>query len=127
MVTFGYQIKKRPPRELSLPGGPDQKGYFMAEQSITRKGTSHHRADRRFLQLFAEDFGIRAFYAFALEGVPKKQALAVAAWAFENIADTEERGEAVRAWARKRKVGEFDPRNQDHEAPTYGGEELKGV
>lgn len=99
----------------------------MIEQSVARKGTSHHRADRRFLDLFEEDFGIRAFYAYSLEGVPMKQAIALGMWAADNIADPEERGKAVRAWARKSKVGAFDPRLEDNEPPTFGGYELEGV
>lgn len=89
--------------------------------------TRHHRADRRFLDLFEEDFGIRAFHAYALEGVPMKQAIAVAQWAADNIADTEDRGKAVRAWARKHRVGAYDPRLQDDEPPTFGGHEPEGV
>lgn len=100
----------------------------MIEQNIAQRGsTRHHRADRRFLDLFEEDFGIRSFYSYALEGVPKKQAIAVAQWAADNIADTEERGKTVRAYCRKRRIGDFDPRNHDDEPPTYGGEPLQGV
>ena len=91
----------------------------MTEQSVARAGTRHHRADRRFLDLFEEDFGIRAFYAYALEGIPMKQAIAVAQWAADNIADPEERGAAVRAWARKHKVGQFDRRLLDAPEITY--------
>jgi hypothetical protein len=99
----------------------------MAEQIIRRDSTRHHRADRRFLDLFAEDFGIRAFYAYALEGIPMKQAIAVAQWAADHIADEEGRGEAVQAWAKKHGVGRYDRRLIDQPAPTYGGHELEGV
>jgi len=96
----------------------------------TQHSTRHHRADRRFLDFFEEDFGIRAFYAYALEGVPMKQAIAVAQWAADNIRESEDRGKAVRAWARKRGVGQYDRRLVDEPAPTYDGvnpDELAGV
>lgn len=91
----------------------------MIESSVACKGTRHHRADRRFLDLFEEDFGIRAFYAYALEGIPMKQAIAVAQWAADNIADPEDRGAAVMAWARKRGVGHYDRRLLDAPELTY--------
>ncbi len=99
----------------------------MAELSVARTGTRHHRADRRFLDLFEEDYGTRAYYAYALEGIPKKQAIAVAQWAADHIADEEERGEAIQAWAKKRGVGRYDRRLIDQPAPTYDGEPLHGV
>ncbi len=99
----------------------------MAEKSVRRGSTRHHRVEERFAGLLEEDFGLRAFHARALIGVPMKQALAVCEWAESRSADTDERGEMVRAWARNRGVGRYDRRLNDPEPPTFGGHEARGV
>lgn len=85
----------------------------MAEQSVARPGTRHHRCDQRFLDLLEGDFGISQFNLKAafLTGVPapKHQALAVCMWAADKSDDTERRGMMIRGWAKRRKVGAFDP------------------
>lgn len=91
----------------------------MTQPSVARAGTRHHRTDERFADLFEHDFGIRPFYGRALVGIPKKQAIAVCQWAADNIADEEERGEAVVAWAKKRGVGRYDRRLIDAPEITY--------
>lgn len=100
----------------------------MIEQSIAQRGsTRHHRTDPAFADLLAEDFGLSPFAAHALVGAPKRASIAVCQWATDNITDPDDRGKAVRAWARKRGVGVFDERLIDHEPPTYGGHEPEGV
>lgn len=81
----------------------------MIEDSVRRGSTRHHRTDSAFADLLADDFGLSPFAAHALVGVPKKAAIMVCAWAEANIADTDRRSKAVRAWARKRGVGQFHP------------------
>lgn len=100
---------------------------LLTQQSVARTGTSHHRADRRFLDMFADDFGIRAFYAYALEGVPKKQALAVCFWAERKSLDGEERGEMIQAYCRKHGVGRYDRRLVDAPPATYDGSASRGA
>ena len=92
----------------------------MIEQNIAQRGsTRHHVTDERFAALLEGDFGISAFAAHSLIGCPKKAAIMVCAWAESNIADADDRSAAVRAWARKRGVGQFDRRLIDAPAETY--------
>lgn len=94
----------------------------MTQESVARGGrrsTRHHRTDEAFARLLDQDFGLRPFHSLALVGVPKKAAIAVCAWAAENVADSEERGEAVVAWARKRGVGRYDRRLIEAPEITY--------
>ena len=88
----------------------------MIEQSVAhgfRRGIRRHRCDQRFLDLLEADFGISQFNLTAafLTGVlaPKHQALAVCMWAADKSDDTERRGMMIRGWAKRRKVGAFDP------------------
>lgn len=90
----------------------------MAEKSLSRgrrnRSTRHHRADHEFVALLEEDFGIPWFslqQAFiGVPSVPKKQAIKVCEWAERRADDPDERGEMIRAWARKRGVGGYAPR-----------------
>jgi hypothetical protein len=93
--------------------------------------TRHHRYDESFLLLLEEDFGIDQFsLRAAFMGVPpapKKQVIKVCEWAESKTRDTDERGEMARAWARKRRVGTYDPRLVEEPPATYGGHEPRGV
>ncbi|MGH3087733.1 MAG: hypothetical protein ACRDSJ_10515 [Rubrobacteraceae bacterium] len=79
-----------------------------------RRTTRHHRVDDSFLELLEEDFGIDRFSlisAFAgVPAAPKKQAIKVCEWAVGATRDAEEAGDALRAWAKKRGCGSYDPR-----------------
>lgn len=89
----------------------------MAEKSVARerreRTTRHHRCDHAFLELLEEDFGISQFSLQAafvgVPSVPKKQAIKVCEWAERRADDPDERGEMIRGWARKRKVGGYAP------------------
>ncbi len=80
-----------------------------------RRTTRHHRCDDSFLELLEEDFGISQFAlrsAFAsVPAAPKKQAIKVCEWAVRVArGNTAEAGDALRAWAKKRGRGAYDPR-----------------
>jgi hypothetical protein len=104
----------------------------MAEKSVRRDSTRHHRCDEAFLELLELDFGIPQFFLRAAfmgsPPAPMKQSIKVCQWAVRAAAgDPEEAGKALRAWARKRGVGTYDPRLNDPEPPTFGGHEARGV
>lgn len=103
----------------------------MIEQSVQRT-TRPHRVDEDFLALLEEDFGIplfslnRAFLGMPPE--PKKEAIALCEWAVRVAGgDPDEAGDALRAWAKKHKRGQYSPRLQDGEPATFGGREARGV
>ena len=94
--------------------------------------TRHHRVDEDFLELLEDDFGISQYALWsALMGVPaapKREAISLCEWAIRAAhGDADEAGDALRAWARKHKVGVYDPRMQDGEPVTFGGYEARGV
>lgn len=100
--------------------------------SRVRRTTRHHRVDEDFLALLEEDFGIplfslnRAFLGMPPE--PKKEAIALCEWAVRvTSGDPDEAGDALRAWARKHKQGQYSPRLQDGHVATFGGVEARGV
>jgi hypothetical protein len=77
--------------------------------------TRHHRCDEAFLELLEVDFGIDLYSLNkAFMGVPpalKKQATCLCEWAIRSAkGDVDEAGKALRAWARKRGVGAYNPR-----------------
>jgi hypothetical protein len=96
----------------------------MAITSVQSKRTTrHHRCDEQFVELLEQDFGIDAYsLRKAFIGVlcaPRKQAIAVCEWAVRSTkGDVDEAGDALRAWARKHKVGAYKPRLM--EAPGDG-------
>jgi Zn-dependent peptidase ImmA (M78 family) len=98
-----------------------------------QRSSRHHRVDEDFLAILEEDFGISQFAlrrAFlGMPPVPKKQAIELCEWATRSAAgaDPDEAGDALRAWARKNRRGQFDPRLQDGEPMTFAGVEARGV
>jgi hypothetical protein len=104
----------------------------MQEQNTAPRTTRHHRVDEDFLGILEEDFGISQFaLRSAFLGVPpapKKEAIELCEWAIRSAGgDPDEAGDALRAWARKNRRGQFDPRLQDGEPATFGGVEAQGV
>lgn len=102
----------------------------MSDTSLAHpahQSTRHHRCDERFLELLEEDFGIDLYSlnkAFMGIPAPKKQAIALCEWAIRSArGDEDEAGKALRAWARKRKVGAYDPRLVAAPPSFAGGEE----
>jgi hypothetical protein len=116
-------IKEAAPAVLEHPGARTQGDGPVTNETLPQPSTRHHRVDYEFLGLLDLDFEID-FYSLtkAFMGVPaspKKQAIALCEWAI-SIAegDVDEAGEALRSWARKNKVGTYDPRLID--APPNG-------
>ena len=96
------------------------------------RSSRHHRCDEDFLALLHEDYGISMFAlsrAFmGLPSAPKRQAIALCEWAVRSAGgDVDEASDALRAWARKNRRGQYDPRLQDNEVATFGGREAGGV
>jgi hypothetical protein len=90
----------------------------VIEESVPRgsgeRSTRHHRCDYSFLELLEEDFGIAQFsLRQAFMGVPpapKKQAIELCEWAIRAAGgDAEKAGDALRGWAKNRKVGMYHP------------------
>lgn len=83
------------------------------ESVPSRPSTRHHRCDPDFLELLHEDFGIQRFsLQSALIGapsVPKKEAIAICAWAVRVTPNLDDAGDALRAWARKNNKGSYHP------------------
>jgi hypothetical protein len=103
-------------------------------KSSAPRTTRHHRVDEDFLAILEEDFGISQFaLRSAFLGVPpapKKESIALCEWAIRSArvpGDPDEAGDALRAWARKNRRGQFDPRLQDGEPMTFAGVEARGV
>jgi hypothetical protein len=91
----------------------------VAETSVARtqgtRTTREYRVDEDFLALLEEDYEINQYsLRKAFDGVPlapKKQAIALCEWAIRTAqGNVDEAGDALRAWARKNKVGAYDPR-----------------
>lgn len=104
----------------------------MIEKSVPKRTTRHHRVDGDFLEILEQDFGIPMFSLVqAFDGVPpaaKKETIALCEWATRAAGgDPDEAGDALRAWAKKNRRGQYDPRMYDPEPVTYGGHELEGV
>jgi hypothetical protein len=97
--------------ERRIPPAGDP--FTTAADGGAAGSTRHHRCDADFLRLLAEDFGIDRFsLTQAFLGVPpapKRQAIAVCAWAEGKTADRVERGVLVRRWAKNRGVGMYHP------------------
>ncbi|CAN5684941.1 hypothetical protein BH20ACT10_BH20ACT10_15430 [soil metagenome] len=85
----------------------------MIEKSVPKRTTRHHRADEEFVGLLHEDFGIEVWeFQAAFVGVPsvpKLQAIRLCCWTERATDDVEERGRMIRAWARKRGKGSYNP------------------
>ncbi len=97
----------------------------MTATSVHRT-SRHYRCDYAFLELLEEDFGIPQFpLRQAFMGVPpaaKKQAISLCEWSIRSAAgDVDKVGDALRAWAKKHKAGQYDPRLHDDDD---GGEDL---
>ena len=113
--------------DVRIPPAGDPFTSFVRRSPSTR----HHRCDHDFLELLEEDYGISQFaLRSAFMGVPaapKRQAIELCEWAIRvSAGDPEEAGNALRAWARKRKTGTYSPRMHDQEPPMFGGREQGG-
>ncbi len=108
---------------MTHPRPRPTKGDFVSEQRIARS-TRHHRVDEAFVVLLEEDFGIEARDLAAafigVPSVPKKEAIALSAWAERVTTNPEDAGTAVRRWARKYGRGSYDPRLLDAPELTWG-------
>ncbi len=99
----------------------------MADRSVARttrdRRRRNHRCDADFLNLLREAFGIDLFtltQAFlGMPAIPKKQAIAVCAWAESKTDDSIERGVLVRRWAKERSVGMYAPEILEAPELTY--------
>jgi hypothetical protein len=110
----------------------DSKSLAHTAHRTTKRSSRHHRVDEDFLAILEEDFGISQFAlrsAFlGMPPAPKRQAIALCEWAARSAGgDPDEAGDALRAWARKNRRGQFDSRLQDGEPATFGGVEARGV
>lgn len=97
----------------------------MIETSVHRT-TRHHRCDDAFLEILEEDFGIDRYSlnkAFmGVPAAPKREAIALCEWAIRTAAgDTDEAGNALRAWARKHGRGLYARRLVEAPEATYNG------
>ncbi len=107
----------------------------MQHQDTAPRTTRHHRVDEDFLEILHEDFDIPMFSlnrAFlGMSPAPKRQAIELCEWAIRSAGGyPDEAGDALRAWARKNRRGQYDPRLQDPEPTTYAGRahyEMSGV
>ena len=85
----------------------------MIEQSVPKRTTRHHRVDYPFTELLHEDFGIPMFSLQAallgVPSVPKKEAIAICAWAVRVTPNPDDAGDALRSWARKHGRGQYNP------------------
>ena len=118
--------------EVRIP--PAGVAFSVTRGAATKssRSTRHHRVDEDFLDVLEEDFRISQFaLRSAFLGLPpaaKKEAIALCEWAIRSAAgDPDEAGDALRAWARKNRRGQHDPRLQDGEPATYSGHEARGV
>ena len=100
----------------------------MTDHRIARfsrpSSTRHHRCNYPFLDLLEQDFGIDQFsLRSALMGIPpapKRQAIALCEWAIRAAeGNAEVAGDLLRAWARKHRVGAYDPRLLDAPELTW--------
>ena len=77
---------------------------MTAPKTTDKPSTKHHQVDARFAALLTEDFGIEMRVILdALEGEPKKQAIAVCEWA----EGTDYSAYALRCWARRHGWGAY--------------------
>jgi hypothetical protein len=116
------------PAVLEHPGARATRGVLVTDYRIARfsraSSTRDHRCDYPFLDLLEQDFGIDQFSLYStFMGVPpalKRQAIALCEWAIHTAAgDPEEAADLLRAWARKHKVGVYDPRLADAPKLTW--------
>lgn len=90
----------------------------MTRKSVARGAhtriTQHRRCDHEFLDVLAEDFGISHFALnstfMGVSATPKEEAIRVCEWAIRAAdGDVDKAGDALRAWAKKRRQGNWSP------------------
>ena len=128
MCYNNYVFKNMAPAVVTHPGARATRGDLVTEYRIARftrpSSPRHHRCDYPFLDLLEQDFGISQFSlrsAFmGLPSAPKRQALALCELAIHAAdGDPEEAGDLLRAWAKKRRVGIYNPRLLDAPELTW--------